>query len=376
MTAFPLGFFGDSNPDGNSETAFNAGYSSFTSAMGGAQPTHVDTFIDDTINPSEYAANASWMAWSLASTGSHEVGSPTAIPVIGVPMATTSTGDPDSFYKAIIGGTYDADYKAIVDAFAANGYKTIEMRLGYEFDGNWMPWSPYNSSSPTADADFVAAWRHLANLVHEEGQVDGITVATVWDPDVTNWTPNDVRSLYPGNQYVDVIGVDVYNPQYPIDLTNWASGSTSTQEASQAAWASSAVNREYYWTFENATEWQPNPDLSYGSGWSMYDAVQFAINHGKPLSVSETGASGNDAAFPKWLAYVLAAGEQFGLKVDSVNVWDASPSDGNWHFSGGAQPAEAAAWDEYFGAGSTVPAVTICASLMATLASLSFLKRA
>src|SRR5437868_3255776 len=104
-TAFPLGFFGYSNPDGNNEAAFNAGYSSFAAAMGGAHPKFVDTFVDPNIDPSQWGTNAGWTAWSLASTGSSEVGPGSGtIPVVGMPMATNSTGwsNVDAFLKGII----------------------------------------------------------------------------------------------------------------------------------------------------------------------------------------------------------------------------------------------------------------------------------
>lgn len=362
-TAFPLGYYG-ANPDGNdpaAEQTFESQYNAFVQAMGGARPLFMNAFVDLNQDPSEWGANASWTAWSWAQTGNNYVGPNSGTtPVIGVPMASNADGwsNVDQFYQGIISGQYDDDYKAIVDAWAQAGYTTIDLRLGYEFDGTFMPWSPDDSDAPNADADFVAAWQHLADLVHAEGKADGITVDTVWNPDDLTWTATPVTSLYPGDQYVDIVSSDVYSSVYPADLTDWTSGGT-TQDATIEDWFSQAANREHYWQYTDANFYNPTGD---GSGWSFQDAVDFAQAHGKPLAISETGAGGDgtttgpvdDPAFPQWLAGALDAAEAQGVAVPYVDIWDASLSDGDWDFSdpGSDKPLEEASWGQYFGAGS------------------------
>lgn len=367
-TAFPLGYY-SGDPNGNSATAeaqWQSQYDDFVQAMGGARPQFMNAFVDFTQDPSDWGSNASWTAWSWAQSGNDYVGPGSGTtPVIGVPMYSTVNGwpgsggeDPDTFYQQIISGQYDADYKAIVDAWANAGYKTMYLRIAYEFDGNFMSWSPGNSSSPNADADFVKAWEHIANLVHAEGQADGVTVKTVWNPTEINWTGSSPANLYPGNQYVDVIAADVYSPTYPLDLTDWASGGT-TQDSSLTQWAASAANREHFWQYPDATQYAPTGS---GAGWSLQDAINLAKEEGKPLAIAETGAGGNgtttgpldDPAFAQWLAGDLHAAESQGVQVSFVDIWDGSMSDGDWDFSdpGAGKPQEEAAWDQYFGAGS------------------------
>ena len=193
-TPFALGFF-SSNPDGNDANAnaqFEQQYNEFSQLMG-ARPTFMDGFVDYSQDPSEWASNASWTAWSWAQTGASYVG-PTSgtTPVIGIPMASTANGrgnfgSVDQFYKQIISGKLDSDYAGIVKAWADEGYKTMQARIGYEFNGNFMPWAPGSSGSASANADFIAAWQHIANVMHSAGAQDGIEVQTVWNSDMIGW---------------------------------------------------------------------------------------------------------------------------------------------------------------------------------------------
>ena len=359
--AFPLGVF-VGNPNGNDQAAnqvFLDDFDAFRKVMG-VSPGYMNAFTDFSQDPSQWAGNASWTAWSWAQTGAGYVGPGSGVvPVIGVPLASNAGGwsNVDRFYQAIIAGDYDADYKGIVAAWAGQGYTTVQMRIAYEFDGNFMPWSPDNSSSPTAAADFVAAWQHVANLVHAQGVASGIAVQTVWNPANINWTGISPTQLYPGDTYVDVVSADAYSPAYPDDLTNWAAGGTG-QVDNLTDWAASAANRAHYWQYTDGTQWAPTGN---GAGWSFQDGVDFAIAHGKPFSVSETGAGNNgtttgpvqDPAFAQWLAAALNGARADGAVVENVDIWATDQSDGSWGFLNGEKPEEAAAWALNFGAGSS-----------------------
>ena len=362
-TKFPLGIY-VGNPNGNDANAnasFESQYNAFVSDMGGAKPLFMDAFVDFTQDPSQWASNASWTAWSWAQTGSAYVGPGSGItPVVGVPLASNAGGwgNVDTFYQQIISGQYDSDYKGIVDAWANQGYKTVQFRLGYEFDGNFMPWSPGNSSSPTANADFVAAFQHVANLVHSQSAADGITGQVVWNPADINWSATAPAALYPGNQYVDIISTDAYSPLYPNDTTSWSTNSTTQLTAAQ--FAANATDESHFWQYTNASQYNPTPGLT-AAGWSFQDAVNLALQTGKPLSISETGQgpspsstleAADDPAFANWLSGALSQAEAEGVTVNNVNIWDVNVGDGSWSFTDGSKPLAAAAWGADFGAGS------------------------
>ncbi len=362
-TKFPLGVY-VGNPNGNdpaAEKAFEQQFDAFVRDMGGARPMFMDAFTDFGADPSQWAANAAWGAWSFAMSGSAYAGPGSGItPVVGVPLASNAGGwgNVDTFYKQIIAGQYDSAYRGIVDAWAAQGYKTVQFRFAYEMDGNFMPWAPGNSASPTANADFVAAFQHVADLVHAEGNTAGITAQVVWNPANINWTNYDVTRLYPGDKYVDIISTDVYSPEYPNDLTGWAHGGTS-QVGNKDAWAADPANRAHFWQYTNGGQYNPTPALG-SPGWSTQNAIDFAKQHGKPLSISETGSGpsgsalgpADDPAFAQWLAGALSAAQAQGVTIQNVNIWDVTVGDGDWNFSNGSKPLAQASWGKYFGAGS------------------------
>ncbi len=249
-----LGAYLTDNPARNnagSMSAFKSNYDAFTSLIG-ARPRFYDTYTDNGQGAAGLPASAEWEAKSFAQTGDAYVGpSSGTTPVVGVPLSDSSAqwGSVDTFYQAIISGSLDADYKGIVDAWANNGYKTVEFRLGYEFTGGFMPWSPEDSSNPNANADFVRAFQHLADIMHSEASADGTTAKIVWCPAIRQGTSYDIRTLYPGDQYVDVISTDLYSGGAPNGLTDWAAGGT-TQDSDPATWASKPGNYEHYWQYQ------------------------------------------------------------------------------------------------------------------------------
>lgn len=200
-----------------------------------------------------------------------------------------------------------------------------------------------------------------------EAEKDGATALIVWNPTFINWTAVSVPATYPGDAYVDVIGLDAYNTLYPLDLTDWVTPGIPL-DASQAAWQQKPGNRQHFWTYPSANQWNDKgqvsgkPSLEY-TGWGMSSAIAFAQEHGKPLAIPESGAgysaqSGNvsdDPVFPKWLARELGKAESKGVQVAFVDVWDACMSDGCWAFTapgnaGAVKASEAEAWAKGFGA--------------------------
>lgn len=364
-TPFPLGAY-TGNPNGNSSAAeqqFEQQFNSFVSQMG-ARPAFMNAFVDYTQDPSQWASNASWTAWSWAI--SPVIGT-SITPVIGVPMASNAGGwgQVDTFYRAVVNGTYDADFAGVVDAWAGQGFRTFYLRLGYEFDGSFMAWYAFQDAS--TPGLFVAAFQHLATLMRAEAQKHGATALIVWNPTFINWTADSVPAVYPGDDYVDVIGLDAYNTLYPLDLTDWISPGFPV-DSSQAVWQQKPGNRQHFWNYPSANQWNHhgqvsgNPAMEY-TGWGMNSAIAFAKQHGKPLAIPESGAGlsaqsnnvSDDAAFPKWLARELRSAASQGVSIAFVDIWDSCMGDGCWAFTapgnaGALKPAEAAAWAKNFGA--------------------------
>jgi mannan endo-1,4-beta-mannosidase len=80
----------------------------------------------------------------------------------------------------------------------------IVLTVAHEMNGHWYPWGGHQ----TEPADFVAAWRHIHDIFRTVGATN---VIWTWTPNVVNHLPHaPLKPLYPGDAYVDWIGMDGY----------------------------------------------------------------------------------------------------------------------------------------------------------------------
>ncbi|MGI8882332.1 MAG: glycoside hydrolase family 26 protein [Jatrophihabitans sp.] len=171
---------------------------------------------------------------------------------IAVPMLSNRS---DSL-QACAGGAYDRHFVALGKTLERYHHPDAFVRLGWEGNGNWYAWSA--GSDPRA---WVACFRRE------------VTALRSVDPSARiDWTMNKdgriaSQLIYPGDAYVDVVGVDFYDT-YPVYRT-------------QADW-----NADYLRT-------QAGGPRGLGS-W-----LAFAKAHGKRLSVPEWGVNnrGGDGGF-------------------------------------------------------------------------------
>jgi len=122
------------------------------------------------------------------------------------------------------------------------------------------------------------------------------------------------------------------------------------------------VNRVHYWNHPAATRW--TEDASQGHALSLAGIMDFAIARNKSFAIPETGAGNSDdhrdvkddPEFPRWLAEELKSGQNRGLHVAFVVLYDSNIG-GNWGFSNPEddKPNQAKAWALYFGGESDCP---------------------
>jgi hypothetical protein len=118
--------------------------------------------------------------------------------------------DPNFTLRAIIRGRQDAYLRAWADAARAWGHPFF-LRFDWEMNGGWFPWGERYGSNRRGE--YVRAWRH----VHEIFAAAGATNATwVWCPSADPRAElQNVKQLYPGDDYVDWTCMDVYNYNSP-----------------------------------------------------------------------------------------------------------------------------------------------------------------
>jgi hypothetical protein len=335
---------GPNGSDPVANAVFEASFASFTETMG-MTPSFMNAYVDQAKPIDSWVDNAGWTAWSWRMSPSAQ----NMIPVIGLPMATNADwGQQADVFRAFAAGAHDDVLRGIIQAWGAQGFTELYLRPGYEMNGSYMPW--YMGDDPATQDAFLAAYRHIADVVHD---VAGVDVKVVWNPNVQNWNTTDIAAQYPGDSYVDVVGADLYSPMAPRDLYDWARDD-GTVDQSFAEWSANPVNRTHFWSYPAASQWAPQDDGN-GNSLSLLDLIDVAKAHGKAFAVTETGAGGSgsggpmdDPAFPQWLATTLA---NAGVPVAFANIWDISPGDGDWRFSDPAadKPLAAAAWAKYFG---------------------------
>jgi len=373
-TPFPLGAY-LGNPDNSSaanEATYEANYTSFSHLMGAA-PQYLATFVDQNQAISQWVGNSQWAAVSAAASADARG----QTPVIALPLNSNASGSatPDQQFQAFASGQYDSVIQGIVKVWAQAGFTNQVFRPGWEMN---LQGPTYAGDSAQSQADWVKAFQHVYTVLHQAAAANGVNVQVVWNPNATNYSNAEATTnLYPGDNYVDIIGADMYSDMYPFSdgttpatYHDWNTGAADT---SVAQFIADPVNRAHYWSSPAATKWAS--DSSGGHSQSLTSLIQFAEQHGKAFAVPETGAGNSnagtdvadDAAFPQWLAQQLTAAQAAGEKIAFVNPWDSNGG-GNYEFSHASdgKPNEAAAWAKYFGAQQAVTATAPAATVTTT----------
>jgi beta-mannanase len=125
------------------------------------------------------------------------------------------TSQPAYSLARITAGAYDGYLRSWAKGLRGWG-KPVYLRFAHEMNGDWYPWSErVNGNRP---GDYVAAWRHV-RAVFDAQKVTN--VRWVWSPNVTYPGSTDLRSLFPGSRYVDVVAVDGYNWGTAASWSTW-----------------------------------------------------------------------------------------------------------------------------------------------------------
>ena len=133
-----------------------------------------------------------------------------ATAIVSLELWSWHGGHHGSYLPLINRGKFDEFFRQWARDAKKDGRRVL-LRFGFEFNGNWFTWS--------GDAvAFVAAWRRAYDIFQ---QVGATNVEWVWAPNVVSvpdTAENDMHRYYPGDAYVDWIGVDGYNFGDDYDL--------------------------------------------------------------------------------------------------------------------------------------------------------------
>jgi len=126
------------------------------------------------------------------------------LPASGANIATGATG------------AYDAYWKTLGKNLVSSGQSNADLRIGWEMNGTWFNWSA--RSNPTAWKNY---WVHIVKAMRT---ATGQHFTFTWSPG--GGVAYAIENAYPGDAYVDNIGLSVYDQWYGSSTasaaTRWA----------------------------------------------------------------------------------------------------------------------------------------------------------
>ncbi len=233
--------------------------------------------MTDTRDPQSFRSSV----WGhFLQSGAGDLGSVRPRSVVSVPLSfgglypSASTGAAQ--LQAVASGQFDDSYAYLGQALVTSGNSNAIIRLGWEFDGDWMPWSASNNPQL-----YVAAFRHVHDLLRSISgafQFDFCGDAGYRWPIPRGNSHTSWDAVYPGDAYVDIVGMDVYN-----DSSNWSYFQQTL--ADQLAFATAHGKRVSF------PEWALDTRYGDKSGW-----VQNMLNWMDSLPSSGPGS----LAYQSW----------------------------------------------------------------------------
>jgi hypothetical protein len=119
--------------------------------------------------------------------------------------AARHNGDQPKYRLArITAGDFDDYIRSWADGIAELGYP-VGIRFAHEMNGFWYPWC--ESANGNRPGDYVKAYRHVHDIFTEAGAEN---VTWIWSPNVTYPGAQPLKRLYPGDKYVDWVGLSGY----------------------------------------------------------------------------------------------------------------------------------------------------------------------
>ena len=190
--------------------------------------------------------------------------------VLSVPMWPASGGS----LADAAAGKYDSRYAVLAKTLLNDGRPDTIVRLGWEFNTPYFRWQV---KTPADAALYAEAWRQAVRSMRS---VAGQHFTFVWNPNLAK-DGVDPALAYPGDGYVDDIGLDVYD-------RGLAGGETAVQR------------------------WNDLVHQRYGLQWQ----AQFASAHGKSIAFPEWGLV-HDPGSPN-------AGGDDPYFIQQMHAWFAS----------------------------------------------------
>ena len=192
-----------------------------------------------------------WAQWVRAQTGRNLSLAVPLLPVSGATLDACSSGQ------------YDTYFANLANNLAYYGLHWAYLRLGWEMDGGWYAWGAPAGSGK--EASYAGCFRRVVQVMRQAQPANQWKF--VWNPTTAWWNASYLDTVWPGDAYVDVVAIDLYDQSwvagtYPYPTTCDA---TCRLSAQQTAW------NDY--------------------SWKLNTLHSFAVAHGKPMGIPEWGVA-------------------------------------------------------------------------------------
>jgi mannan endo-1,4-beta-mannosidase len=123
---------------------------------------------------------------------------------------------PPTIARRIAAGDFDsylAEWASRLADWLADGEsgtadRRLYLRPAHEMNGDWYPWSPTVGDS-TPD-DYITMWQHVHDALAREG-IGSDQCQWIWCVNHADVGDYSAEACYPGDEYVDWVGVDGFN---------------------------------------------------------------------------------------------------------------------------------------------------------------------
>ncbi|WP_063763189.1 glycoside hydrolase family 26 protein [Streptomyces sp. NRRL WC-3742] len=198
---------------------------------------------------------------------------------------------PEYSLAHIVDGTFDDYIKAWAQGIKDLGYP-VALRFAHEMNGYWYPWCEQTNGNQKGQ--YVQAWKHVHDIFKQAGAT---RVAWVWSPNVDYENATTLSTLYPGDDYVDWLGLSGYY------------GTTGVEK---------------YKSFDQIF----GPTIAQLRGFSQ-----------KPVVITETGATDTSGLKAQWITEMFS---QLAQHPDIIGViWYESRKEVDWRVSVSPAASEA-----------------------------------
>lgn len=274
--------------DGNTPQTFTSNFHQFESWLG--RPVDAVLVYTGLSGWRDYEGSVNWSIGIWAPIDRQVLWSVPLIPA-------TVDGRKKATLKEAGEGRYNAHYRAVAQKLARYRPqdKVIYVRTGWEFNGGWFAWTVHGGKGD----DFIAAFRQFVTTFRSVSPRFRFDWCPAWGDQV--WEKGKPRSLadfYPGDDYVDVIGLDVYDEvkytkitdpkkRWKFALTrghglNWHRNFAQkhNKPMSYPEWGVGDAGDDPYFV-EKMHDWIENNDVVYQVYWNSNSGYPGRLSTGK-----------------------------------------------------------------------------------------------